>query len=133
MCEAPSCCGYRSNSRAGSLGLAEPEEEEPDWELPPDLLEYTGNPGDRKAQLAFRQAQAVSLVLLPIPPPFSAPNPLLCVVSVIVRDLLLSLCFGITRRSCSVHALLKVNRHNVCEVQLSHIYWGPQHLAFAAL
>lgn len=49
----------RSNSRAGSTGFGEPEEEEPDWDLPPDLQEYTGNPGNRKAQLAFRQAQTV--------------------------------------------------------------------------
>ena len=50
---------FRSNSRAGSTGVGEPEEEEPDWDLPPDLQEYTGNPADRKAQLAFRQAQTV--------------------------------------------------------------------------
>ena len=37
--------------------MQEPEEEEPDWELPPELQEYSGNPGDRKAQLLFRQAQ----------------------------------------------------------------------------
>ncbi|DBB13479.1 TPA: hypothetical protein ACH3X3_000533 [Trebouxia sp. C0006] len=47
----------RSNSRAGSLGLGEQEEEEPEWDLPPDLQEYSGNPSDRRAQLLFRQAQ----------------------------------------------------------------------------
>ncbi|DBA92727.1 TPA: hypothetical protein ACH3X1_002933 [Trebouxia sp. C0004] len=47
----------RSNSRAGSLGLGEQEEEEPDWDLPTDLQEYGGNPSDRRAQLLFRQAQ----------------------------------------------------------------------------
>lgn len=52
----------RSNSRAGSTGVGEPEEEEPDWDLPPDLQEYTGNPGDRKAQLAFKQAQTVCAI-----------------------------------------------------------------------
>ena len=41
--------------------MGEPEEEEPDWDLPPDLQEFTGNTGDRKAQLAFKQAQAVSI------------------------------------------------------------------------
>lgn len=53
-------CDHRCNSRAGSSGVGEPEEEEPDWDLPPDLQEFTGNPGDRKAQLAFKQAQTVS-------------------------------------------------------------------------
>ena len=53
-------CDHRCNSRAGSTGVGEPEEEEPDWDLPPDLQEYSGNPGDRKAQLAFKQAQTVS-------------------------------------------------------------------------
>lgn len=55
-------CDHRCNSRAGSSGVGEPEEEEPDWDLPPDLQEFTGNPGDRKAQLAFKQAQTVSAV-----------------------------------------------------------------------
>ena len=55
-------CHCRSNSRAGSTGVGEPEEDEPDWDLPPDLQEYTGNPGDRKAQLAFKQAQTVSVI-----------------------------------------------------------------------
>ena len=45
--------GHRSNSRAGSLGLGEQEEEEPDWDLPPDLQEYSGNPSDRRAQPAL--------------------------------------------------------------------------------
>lgn len=52
----------RSNSRAGSTGVGEAEEEEPDWDLPPDLQEYSGNPADRKAQMAFKQAQTVSVI-----------------------------------------------------------------------
>ena len=32
-------------------------EEEPSWELSEDLREFTGDPGDRKAQLLFKQLQ----------------------------------------------------------------------------
>lgn len=52
---------FRSNSRAGSTGVGDPEEEEPDWDLPPDLQEFSGNPADRRAQMAFKQAQTVSV------------------------------------------------------------------------
>lgn len=49
-------------------------EEEPSWELTEDLSEYRGDPGDRKAQLLFKQLQTVrhspALPLLPPPPPF---------------------------------------------------------------
>ena len=33
------------------------EEEEPSWELPPELREFTGDPGDRRAAMAFTRAQ----------------------------------------------------------------------------
>lgn len=48
---------------AGNHGAAahdvdsEDDEQEPSWELPDELAEYTGNPTDRKALNAFRQAQ----------------------------------------------------------------------------
>ena len=69
----------RSNSRAGSTGVGEPEEEEPDWDLPPDLQEYTGNPGDRKAQLAFKQAQTVCAIAVASLFALYSPNVLLSV------------------------------------------------------
>ncbi len=33
------------------------EEEEPSWELPPELREFSGDPGDRRAAMAFTRAQ----------------------------------------------------------------------------
>ena len=33
------------------------EEEEPSWELPPEMREYLGDPSDRKGQLLWRQRQ----------------------------------------------------------------------------
>ena len=34
-------------------------EEEPSWELTEDLTDFRGDPGDRKAQLLFKQLQTV--------------------------------------------------------------------------
>jgi len=47
---APYCCGCVQETES---------EEEPSWELSEDLREFTGDPGDRKAQLLFKQLQQV--------------------------------------------------------------------------
>ncbi|KAK9817866.1 hypothetical protein WJX72_003391 [[Myrmecia] bisecta] len=44
-------------SRAGSEAGDDMEEDEPSWELPEELREFSGSPSDRKGMLAFRQAQ----------------------------------------------------------------------------
>jgi hypothetical protein len=52
--------GRLSRTRSGSEAPAEDsgvDEAEPDFELPEELHEYTGDPTDRKALLIFRQAQ----------------------------------------------------------------------------
>ena len=49
-----------SRARSGSEAGADEsggDAVEPQWELPEDLQEYRGDPGDRKALLAFRQEQ----------------------------------------------------------------------------
>ncbi len=49
-----------SRARSGSEAGADEsggDAGEPQWELPEDLQEYRGDPGDRKALLAFRQEQ----------------------------------------------------------------------------
>ncbi|BDA46316.1 probable Bromodomain adjacent to zinc finger domain protein 1A at N-terminal half [Coccomyxa sp. Obi] len=49
-----------SRARSGSVVGADEsggDAGEPQWELPEDLQEYRGDPGDRKALLAFRQEQ----------------------------------------------------------------------------
>ena len=50
-----------NGTNGAMLGRAQEteSEEEPSWELSEDLREFTGDPGDRKAQLLFKQLQQV--------------------------------------------------------------------------
>ena len=57
--------------RADNDDLA--EEEEPSWELPPDLKDYLGDPSDRKGMLTWRQRQqsARQVLISLLFPPFA--------------------------------------------------------------